>query len=262
MIAGTGGAREPGMTPGMKQRCIDYAILVLAIGVLWQVAWYFAGSEAIAPPIETVRRLGALMRGERFWVHASASGVAFGYAATVALAGGLLLGVAIGASRTAHEILTPILSTLYSIPKIMLYPVILLVFGLGLSAKVAFGVMHGFFPVALFAIGAIRNIPPVLLRTGRVMRLPRLDVVRYILLPAALPEIVTGLRIGFSTTFLGTLMGEMFASSEGLGFMMIRAVDIHNVPDIMALTLLVFLVATVANGLIFAVEKRAHSHGR
>ncbi|MGD1070019.1 MAG: ABC transporter permease [Bryobacteraceae bacterium] len=246
----------------MKQRRTDYVILVLAIVVLWQAAYYLAGPEAITPPLETVRRLGALMGGERFWEHARASGIAFFYAATLALAGGLVLGISIGASRTADEILTPILSTLYSIPKIMLYPVILLVFGLGLSAKVAFGAMHGFFPVALFAIGAIRNIPPVLLRTARVMRLSRLDLARHILLPAALPEIVTGLRIGFSTTFLGTLMGEMFASSEGLGFMMIRAMDIHNVPDIMALTLLAFLVATAANTLLLAVEKRVHAHGR
>jgi NitT/TauT family transport system permease protein len=246
----------------MKQRWTDYAILVSASLLLWQAAYYFAGPEAIAPPMETVARLGALMRGARFWEHARATGVAFVYAGALALAGGLVLGIAIGSSRAAHEILTPILSTLYSIPKIMLYPVILLVFGLGLSAKVAFGAMHGFFPVALFAIGAIRNIPPVLVRTGRVMRLARLDLVRYILLPATLPEIVTGLRIGFSTTLLGTLMGELFASSEGLGFMLIRAMDIHNVPDIMALTLLLFLVATAANILILAIEGRVHAHGR
>ena len=246
----------------MKRTWTDHIILIAAVLLLWQLAWYLAGSEAITPPVQTVQRLAVLMSGARFWEHARASGIAFACAAALALAGGLLMGIAIGASRAAHEILTPILSTLYSIPKIMLYPVILLVFGLGLSAKVAFGAMHGFFPVALFAIGAIRNIPPVFLRTARVMRLSRLDLVRGILLPAALPEIVTGLRIGFSTTFLGTLMGEMFASSEGLGFMMIRATDIHNVPDIMALTLLAFLVATAANALILAVEKRVHSHGR
>jgi NitT/TauT family transport system permease protein len=244
------------------QRWTDYAILLLAIVGLWQAAYYLAGPEAITPPLATVRHLAVLMDGARFWEHARASSVAFLYACMVALAGGLVLGIAIGASPGAHQILTPILSTLYSIPKIMLYPVILLVFGLGLSAKVAFGAMHGFFPVALFAIGAIRNIPPVLLRSARVMHVARLDLVRHILLPAALPEIVTGLRIGFATTFLGTLMGEMFASSEGLGFMMIRAMDIHNVPDIMALTLLAFVVATAANTFLLAVEKRVHAHGR
>ena len=56
-------------------------------------------------------------------------------------------------------------------------------------------------------------------------------------------------------------MGELFASSQGLGVLLIRAMDIHNVPDIMALTLLLFLFATAANTLILAVEKRIHSHG-
>jgi NitT/TauT family transport system permease protein len=245
----------------MKTRWTDYAILVAATLLLWQVAWYIAGSEAISPPIATVERLGALMGRAGFWDNARATGLAFGFAGILALIGGLALGVAIGSSPAAHEILTPILSTLYSIPKIMLYPVVLLVFGLGLSAKVAFGAMHGFFPVALFAIGAIRNIPPVLLRTGRVLHLSRLETVRGILLPAALPEIVTGLRIGFATTLLGTLMGELFASSEGIGFMLIRAMDIHNVPDIMALTLLLFVVATAANTVILVVEERVRSHG-
>ncbi len=84
---------------------------------------------------------------------------------------------------------------------------------------------------------------------------------RSILLPAALPEIVTGLRIGFSTTLLGTLMGELFASSEGLGFMLTRAMDIHNVPDIMALTLLLFVAATAANVIFLAFERRVRLQG-
>jgi NitT/TauT family transport system permease protein len=244
----------------MKQRFADYVILIGALAGLWQVAYLLAGPEAITPPLETLQRLGALLQEERFWEHARATGIAFGLAATIALTGGLVLGIAIGSSRAADEILSPILGTLYSIPKIVLYPVILLIFGLGLSAKVAFGAIHGFFPVALFAIGAIRNIPPVLLRTGRVLRLPRLGLARHILLPAALPEIVTGLRIGFSTTLLGTLIGELFASSQGLGFMLIRAMDNHNVPDIMALTLLLFLIATCANSIILAIEHRVRAH--
>ena len=60
---------------------------------------------------------------------------------------------------------------------------------------------------------------------------------RTVLLPAALPEIVTGLRIGFSATLLGTLIGELFASDQGLGFMLIRAMEAHKVLDIVALTL-------------------------
>jgi NitT/TauT family transport system permease protein len=169
-----------------------------------------------------------------------------------------LLGLALGANRLAGEVGEPILSSLYSIPKITLYPVILLVFGLGVSAKVAFGALHGIFPVALFAIGALRNTSPVLIKTARVLRLAPVEAVRTVLLPAALPEIITGLRIGFSATLLGTLIGELFASDQGLGFMLIRAMEAHKVLDIMALTLLLFAFAASANALLLVVERRLH----
>jgi NitT/TauT family transport system permease protein len=176
----------------------------------------------------------------------------------VALLGGLAIGVALGTNRLASDVGDSILSSLYSIPKITLYPVILLVFGLGISAKVAFGALHGIFPVALFAMGAIRNISPVVLRTARVMRLSPYQTAKTVLLPAALPEIVTGLRIGFSTTLLGTLIGELFASDRGIGFILIRAMEAHNVLDIMALTVLLFSFAAIANGALLIVEHRVH----
>ena len=102
----------------------------------------------------------------RFWEHAEATGLAFTYACLIALVGGLTVGSVMGANRFARQVGEPILTTLYSIPKITLYPVILLIFGLGISAKVAFGALHGFFPVALFTIGAIKNTSPVLYQDG------------------------------------------------------------------------------------------------
>ena len=75
-------------------------------------------------------------------------------------------------------------------------------------------------------------------------------------MPATLPEIFTGLRIGFSLTLLGTMLGELFASQRGLGFLLIRAMEAHKVLDIMALTLLLFAFAAAANMLLLAVERR------
>ena len=201
---------------------------------------------------------GEYLTSAQFWPHAVATGIAFAYACVIALIGGLLLGLALGTNRLAGQVGEPILSSLYSIPKITLYPVILLVFGLGVSAKVAFGAVHGIFPVALFAIGALRNTSPVLIKTARVLRLAPVETARTVLLPAALPEIITGLRIGFSATLLGTLIGELFASDQGLGFMLIRAMEAHKVLDIMALTLLLFAFAASANSLLLVVERRVH----
>jgi NitT/TauT family transport system permease protein len=84
--------------------------------------------------------------------------------------------------------------------------------------------MHGIIPVILFVMGAVLNVRPVLVRSARVMNLSPLQIVRGIILPAALPGIVTGLRVGLSTTILGVLIGEMFASEKGLGFRLINAI--------------------------------------
>jgi NitT/TauT family transport system permease protein len=198
------------------------------------------------------------MAGDRFWGHVAASGLAFVYACVIALLGGLALGIALGTSQLAVDVADPILGTLYSIPKITLYPVILLLFGLGISAKIAFGALHGIFPVTLFAMGAIKNISSTHLKTARVLRLTPAQTALTVLLPSALPEIVTGLRVGFSATLFGTLIGELFASNQGLGFMLIRAMDAHNVPDIMALTFLLFSAAAAANSLLLAIEHRVY----
>ena len=81
-----------------------------------------------------------------------------------------------------------------------------------------------------------------------------------VLLPAAIPEIFTGIRIGFSLTLIGTLLGEMFASQRGLGYLLIQAIGLHNVHLIMALTLLLVVIAVTASAVLLAVDRRLRRH--
>ena len=152
------------------------------------------------------------------------------------------------------------LVALYSIPKITLYPIVLLAFGIGMPAKIAFGAIHGIVPVAIFALGAVRNLNPVYLKAARVMRLTPWRIASRVLLPAAIPEIFTGIRIGFSLTLIGTLLGEMFASQRGLGFLLIQAIGLHNIRLIMALTLLLVVIAVTASALLLAIDRRLRRH--
>jgi NitT/TauT family transport system permease protein len=234
----------------------DYAFLFAGLLLIWGLLYRWAGADSLSSPSETLRRAVQFLLDGQFWGHAEATGIAFAYGCLVALFGGLVIGFALGANRAARDVGEPILTAFYSIPKITLYPVILLIFGLGVSAKVAFGALHGLFPVAIFTIGALKNTAPVLLKTALVLRLSAIETARTILLPAALPEIVTGLRIGFSSTLLGTLIGELFASDQGIGFLLIRAMEANRVSDIMALTLMLFAFAGTANVLLLTLEHR------
>jgi NitT/TauT family transport system permease protein len=242
----------------MNQRAIDLALLLVGLLLTWQALSLIVGDSAITTPAETLVHAAGLLRTEDFWRHAAASGHTLALASVIAMLGGLVLGLLLGLNRLAGDVADPLLLTMFSIPKITLYPIILLVFGLGLSARVAFGVMHGIFPVAIFALNGVRNIKPIYLRAARSLSLTPASTALTVLLPAALPEIVTGLRVGFAATILGTLIGEMFASTEGLGFLLVRSLDNHEVAQTLSLALFLFVVAALANAIILAVEKRLH----
>jgi NitT/TauT family transport system permease protein len=244
----------------MKSRAFDAVLLVVVLLAAWQLLSLAVGHYIVAPPHTTILRAVEMLQTRSFWGHAASTGVAFALAILIAIAGGVVAGLWLGLRRFAGDVADPVLGTLYSIPKITLYPIILLVFGLSLSAKVAFGAIHGIFPIAIFTMNALRNVAPVYRRTAHALRLSPLATVATILVPAALPEILTGIRIGFAVTLLGTLIAELFASTSGIGSLLIRATETHNVVDILALTMLLFAFAAAVNGLLHLVENRAQHH--
>jgi NitT/TauT family transport system permease protein len=243
---------------GRFSRALDLGLLAAGFVLAWQLAHEWAGDTALTSPRETLDHAGRLLGSARFWPNVFETFHAFLYALLISALGGLALGTALGAHRLSGEVAEPVLVALYAIPKITLYPLILLLFGLGLSAKVAFGAIHGIIPVAIFAMNAVRNIPPVHLKTARALRLTPLQAAWTVWLPAALPEIVSGQRVGFSLTLLGVLIGEMFASQRGLGFLLMNAIGLNDVRTIMAITLMIAAVAVLANGALLALDRRLH----
>ena len=245
-------------TTRTQHSLIDAALLVAALLAIWQALHWLAGDIAVTAPWPTLAHLADMLGSPAFWPHARETLAAFAQALALSLVGGLVLGVALGGSRLAGEVAEPILVAIYSLPKITLYPVILLMFGLGMQAKVAFGVIHGIIPVTIFAMNAVRNVRPVFLRAGQAMRLSPWQRARHILIPATIPEIVTGFRIGFALTMLGVLIGELFASQRGLGFLLLKAMERNDVPTILALAVLLFAFATVVSLWLLWLDKRLH----
>ena len=90
------------------------------------------------------------------------------------------------------------------------------------------------------------------------MQLSPWQTIAHVLLPAALPEMFTGLRIGFTVTLLGVLLGEMFASKEGLGSMIMNAMNLLQGEEMMMVAIVLFAFAAIANGLLLWIEHRLH----
>ena len=230
-------------------------LLTVILLAAWQAVFMIAGPLAIASPASTFAYLVQQLSGPDFWVHVWATGQAFLIALVVAIAGGLAIGLVTGLSATASETAEPLLLAANSIPKIALYPVVLLLFGIGLPAKVAFGAIHGIIPVAIFTMNACRAIPPVLLKTSAVLRLTPAERIRAVLLPSALPDIVTGIRLGFALTLIGTILGEMFGSQSGLGYLLMTAIGLQNTQMIMSVTVLLIAFAAAVSTALLTWER-------
>jgi len=155
------GARFAGAAGAFVMRRIILAnpslFLVIVLLVLWQIVFWLVGRNALLPPLETILYLARLLQTERFWGHIAETGTAFVIALAIAVVAGLAIGVGLGMNRMAAEVFEPFLLAGNSVPKIALYPIVLLIFGIGMPAKIAFGAIHGVVPVAIFTLTACGN---------------------------------------------------------------------------------------------------------
>jgi len=236
-------------------------VLIAALLLLWQGLYWWTGDVALASPLATLRYTAKLIASESFDMHLVDTLRAFAIAYALSVGIGLAVGFWLGFDRLSGDALEPMIVAVYAIPKLTLYPILLLAFGLTLSAKVAFGVLHGVIPIILFTLSAVHNTKPILIKTGRVLKLTRFQMVRWILFPAAIPEIFTGLRVGFALTLIGSLLAEMFASQRGLGYLLMNGIGLHNVDLIMAVTLIIVVFAASVSTLLLYVDHRLHRRG-
>ena len=238
----------------MKRRLGTLAVLA-ALLAIWQALYLVVGESGLSSPAQAFTRLMVLMGTASFWNNAAETGQAFAASLAISVVGGVALGVVLGMRRLASRVFEPILVNLYALPKVTLYPVVLLLFGLGMSARVAFGVMHGLIPLTLFTMNAILQLRPVYLRAARIMRLNGWQIATRVMLPAVLPEVLSGARLCVSLCLLGVLIGEMFASSRGLGFMVTNAMQVGDMATALAVALLLATLAVVVNMALLALDR-------
>jgi len=236
----------------------DFCMLLLAGLIVWEVASDVAGPDFVVSPIMTFTQIGVLLHRSSFWTNVAATLFAFACAAGIAVAAGVTLGAWLGNSRGAGDTGEPLLMSLGSLPKVTLYPVVLMFCGLTLSAKITFGVLHGIVPITLFTMGAVRNIPPVVRRIGRLHNLSPTRQLFSLLIPAAFPEIFSGIRIGISVTLLGVVLGEMFASTQGLGTVLMSAIGLADLPTVAAVTLILIASATLLGMGMMWLDRHIH----
>jgi NitT/TauT family transport system permease protein len=135
----------------------------------------------------------------------------------------LPLGLAMGATPRVHDLFNPLLQVLRPIPPIAYIPLAILWFGLGNPPAVFLIAIGAFFPVLVNTIAGVRNVDGIYLRAAKNLGVGRMTMFTRIMLPAATPYILTGVRIGIGTAFIVVIVSEMIAVNDGLGFRILEA---------------------------------------
>jgi ABC-type nitrate/sulfonate/bicarbonate transport system permease component len=185
---------------------------------------------------------------------ASMSRVLQGFAIAAVL--GVGLGMAVGRSRLLENLIDPMLELLRPIPPLAFLPMMVLWFGIGEASKIAFIAYAAFFPIFTTTLEGIKYVDPLLLRAASSLGASQRDLFRYVVLPAAMPGIITGLRLGFGLSFFVIVAAEFIAADSGLGYLINDARTFFLVSQMLLGAAVIGLIGFTFNRLLRLLESR------
>jgi ABC-type nitrate/sulfonate/bicarbonate transport system permease component len=193
--------------------------VIAAMFGLWEMAARFLADPLfLSPPSRVIASLGALFDTPGIPAALALTLFELGTAFVLAVAIGLVLGLAIGLAPLARKSFFPIVLLLYGMPQITILPLFILLFGIDAASKVAFGVTHGVFPVTVTVVAGVQNLKPILLVSARAMGASRWQIFRHVIFPHMVPSFFAGMRLGMSGVLLGVLLAELYVSVAGIGY--------------------------------------------
>jgi len=234
---------------------------IFAVLLLWEAIPYVVAMKAgtklfFTPPSAVVATLWQLFASGAIWQPLGVSAAGFAIGLGIAIAIGLPVGILIGRSETLNALFDPFITAFNATPRLVFLPLVLLWFGLGLWSKVVIVAFGAVFPLLINTHEGIRNADRVLINVVRSFGAREWDVVRMVVVPNALPYILTGLRLAIGRAVLGVVVSEFFGSDQGLGVMMVQAASQYKVNIVFA-GMIVFMTLSLAmTGIVKLMERR------
>ena len=202
-------------------------------------------------------------QGHPLWQHVGISMMRTGVGFAIGASLGIPLGLWAGYSRIAGAMVTPIMAFIRPIPPIAFIPMAVLYFGLGETGKIVLIAFVAFNYAQTNAQSGASNVPRVYLRVARSMRLSPLQTFSYVVAPAALPQVFTGLRVALALSWAVVVAAELVGAQLGLGYLISDAALLLRIPTVFVGIALIGAIGLALNGILNAVEFRVvHGSGR
>ena len=237
---------------------------IIPVGVL--LMWELLARVGVLPPNwlpaptaigQTIYQLA--VAGD-LWKHASITIARVAAGFLLGASAGTLFGGLTGYLPVARKLLDPTLQALRSVPSIAWVPLFLLWLGIQESSKIALIALGAFFPVYLNLSVAMRHVDPKLLEVGKLYRLSTFQMVRRLILPAALPEYIVGLRSGLGLAWMFVVAAELLGASRGLGYLMVDGQMTGRASIIVASVILFAIFGKATDWMMSAVGRRLLGH--
>jgi NitT/TauT family transport system permease protein len=242
---------------GVRLQQFALPLCVSAVGVaLWQAACVVSGTTVFPTPWEAALAMGQLVKSERLLgdIVASLFRVTWGFLLAAATA--IPLGLVAGWSTLGYRAMNPIIQGLRPISPIAWIPISILWFGIGDGAGVFLIFLSSFFPIAVGTMAGVRNISQVHRRSALNFGVRGLELFRRVVLPAAMPQIITSLRIALGVAWLVIVAAEMVGMDSGLGYLINDARNMAGRYDLVVATMIIIgLLGIVLDLLIRRLER-------
>jgi ABC-type nitrate/sulfonate/bicarbonate transport system permease component len=189
------------------------------------------------------------------WNDLRVSGIEFFAGYLLALLVGVPLGLLMGWYWRVHAIFDPFVSFFYSTPRIAFLPILIIWLGIGMGSKIAVIFMMAVIPFIVNTMTGVRTIDNNLIKVARAFNASDLQIFRTIILPGAIPSIISGLRLGIGMALIGIVVGEMYAANSGIGYRLMEAGTMFKTDLLFVCVLIIAGIGITASELLVRLER-------
>ena len=233
------------------------AVMLLSAIALWEIIGRGDFLYGLIPTFsDSIAGMLAILSSGTVGKHVLVSAQEIAVGLLVAGAAGVLLGLGLGSVDYLRRVFEPLITYVAAFPKIVLFPVLLLFFGVGLESKMAMGAISGFVPIVLNVMVGMRSLDDKYIKMARSLGLNWLQMYRKIYLPGMVYPIFAGIRLGTGLAVVGTLLGELKVSNGGMGWLADYYLDQFVIPKMYAVLALIFIGAAAVNLILSLVLAR------
>ncbi len=248
--------------PLSRQLTLSFATLAVLLAIWWGVtALQLISPLFLPPPQQVLQKLIAIAGPQGFmdatlWQHLAASLTRIAIALVAATILGVPVGIAMGLSPTIRGILDPLIELYRPVPPLAWLPLVIIWFGIGETPKILLIYLAIFAPVVMSTLAGVKSAQQVRIRAAQALGASRAQVLWLVILPGALPEILTGLRIGLGVGWSTLVAAELIAATRGLGFMVQSAGEFLATDVVLAGIAVIAIIAFLLELGLRALQRR------